>query len=346
MGTYRSFPLNLLAAALAGLAFLVAPGAESPARAQETVTDSAQTSAAQVFGAVVRVTAEVPAEARTASSLGRLRSGNGVIIDDSGLVLTIGYLILEADTVLISEAGGRHLPAEIVAYDYDTGFGLVRALGALRNKPLRLGSSADLVEDSRVAVIGAGGPGNSHGGTVVSRREFAGYWEYLLDSAIYTSPPHADWGGAALVDPQGRLVGIGSLIVGDARPGPPPEPGNMFVPIDLLKPILGDLLAGGRVEAPPHPWFGMFTRDTDDGVVVSAVTPDGPAAGAGIRPGDKVVAVGGMPVGAMAELFRTAWAMGPPGTVIELGLERDGAPLSLPVTTGDRYDWLRFGRGN
>ena len=221
-----------------------------------------KTASREIIRSVVGISALVPEQARTANSLGTIRSGNGVVIDDNGLVLTIGYLILEATQAAVTDSEGKLVPAAIVAYDHNTGFGLLRARLPLGLKPLELGKSEDLKEGSPVIVIAKGGPFPVMPAGVVSRRSFAGYWEYLLDKAIFTVPPHPSFGGAALVDGSGRLVGIGSLVVGDAIPGDEPLPGNMFVPIDLLKPILAELLESGRAQAPPHPWLGVYTDDS------------------------------------------------------------------------------------
>ena len=296
-----------------------------------------------VFAAVVRVDAEVPADARTARSLGTERSGSGVVIDASGLIVTIGYLILEADSVEVA-AGGRRAPAEIVAYDHATGFGLLRAALPPGIRPLELGDSGALDERAVVLVAAHGGPEAAQQVMVVSRREFAGYWEYMLDNAIFTSPPHPQFGGAGLIDGDGKLLGIGSLIVGDAFQGDSLLPGNMFVPIDLLKPILGDMLAFGHGTGPRHPWLGMITEEVRGHVFVNRVSSYGPARKAGVEPGDIVVAVAGEAVSSLAELYRRVWALGAPGVDVSLTVVRDGAVHEIVVRSADRYDFLRLKR--
>jgi len=299
-----------------------------------------------VLAAVVKLDAEAPADARSSRTLGAKRSGNGVVIDQNGLVLTIGYLIIEAMAVTVQDSQGKTVPAEVVGFDNDTGFGLVRASRPLGIKPLPFGDSAALAEGDPVLVVGHGGGEGSVGGYVVSKREFAGYWEYLLDQAIFVSPPHGNWGGTALVSQQGRLVGIGSLLVNDAIRGSVPMPGNMFVPIDLFKPIFADLLTGGRPSGPRKPWMGITSTDHPGLIVVTRVTPDGPAAKAGIKPGDVVVAVGEKQVTKVADFYRNVWALGPAGTAIPLTIMRpsDGKAYSINVPSASRYDFMQFKR--
>ena len=299
-----------------------------------------------VLGAVVAVRAEVPPNARTADSLGLYRDGHGVVIDSDGLVLTIGYLILEAESVVVMTGGGKTAPARILAYDHATGFGLLRALAPLGVRPMALGDSGKTVEGDLVLVAAAGGARYAIQARIVSRRGFTGYWEYMLAEAIFTMPPHPVYGGAALIDAGGRLLGIGSLLVNDAMGPGEHSPGNMFVPIDLLKPILADLVANGRSVEPPRPWLGLYTRELPRGLFVSRVAWDGPAQLAGVLPGSVVLAVGGKPVKSQAEFYRRVWAAGRPGATVRLTLiDPLGEAADIDVITADRYDWLRLEPG-
>ena len=308
------------------------------ASAQKT---PARVGAERLLDAVVEVHSVVPSEARTAKSLGTERAGSGVVIARDGLILTIGYLVLEASAVEVVDHKGRTLAAELVGYDHGSGFGLIRAHEALDVAPLELGDSAQLTEREPVMVASHGGAKAAIPAMVVSRREFAGYWEYLLDSAIFTSPPHPNWGGAALIGVDGRLLGIGSLIVGDAVKEEA-VPGNMFVPIDLLKPILKDLIARGHSSAPPKPWLGMHTEEVRARLFVLRVASEGPAHEAGIRPGDIIVGIGDQPVGGMAELYRKVWAMGEAGIEVPLTVLQGAKIRKLVIRSADRYKFLRL----
>ena len=311
--------------------WFVAGATPAPAAADD-VTD--------VLDAVLELTARVPEDARTARGLGTFRRGSGILIDDSGLVLTIGYIVLEADSINLFRPDGTRVAADFVAYDYDTGFGLVRARDPLGVKPIKLGDSSALHERDRVLVAASGGRESAIGAVVVSRRPFAGYWEYLLEDAIFTAPMHENWGGAALISDSGKLMGVGSLFVRDAFQGQRSLPGNMFVPINLLKPIFGDLLTTGRGGAPFKPWLGVFSQEMLDLVVISWVSPDGPADAAGLQRGDVIVAVGDTSVSKQIEFYRAVWAQGEAGTDIKLRVMRNGNVLEVSVHSGSRYDFI------
>jgi S1-C subfamily serine protease len=303
--------------------------------------DAQETSGA--LDAVVQVSAVVPGNARTADSLGTSREGSGIVIDDSGLIVTIGYLILEAAEVEVQPPGsGEPVSASIVAYDHESGFGLLRASQPLEVAPMPLGSASSLRPMQPLLAVSRVGELEPQGVYVVDRREFAGYWEYLLDEAIFTSPPHGQFGGAALVDEDGRLVGIGSLFVGDAALGNRPVPGNMFIPIDYLKPIMGDLLARGRRADPPRPWLGISLEEHRGRLFVTRVSPDSPAAGVGIEPDDLVLGIGGAPVEGLADFYRKLWSRGEAGVEVPLDVLKGVEVRSMPVRTADRYRYLRL----
>ncbi|MDP6952862.1 MAG: S1C family serine protease [Alphaproteobacteria bacterium] len=296
----------------------------------------------EVLDAVVIVDAEIPGEARTARFLGTERSANGIVIDDNGLILTIGYIILEAMSASVTDASGKTVPAEVIAYDYDTGFGLLRALAPISAKPLRFGNSAKAGQNVRALVVAAGGPDQVLPVRVTKRAVFAGYWEYLLEDAIFTTPRHPAWAGAALIDAEGRLLGVGSLQVNDAATTPTALNGNLFVPIDLLKPILGDLLENGRSADPPRPWLGLFTRDMGGHVIVTFVIEDGPGAAAGVSEGSVITEVAGEKIKNMADMFRKVWALGEAGVPIALTVDDGDGPREVIVESADRYDYLRL----
>jgi S1-C subfamily serine protease len=290
----------------------------------------------------VKIKTFINPDARTAETLGREREGSGIVIDEDGLVLTIGYLMVEAHAAEIVTNAGRAVPADIVGYDHETGFGLLRATLPLKLKPLPFGKTAELKERDPVLVVSAGGAQSVQPAYVVAKREFAGNWEYLLDEAIFTAPPHAAWSGAALISREGKLMGVGSLIVGDATGNGGTNPGNMFVPIDRLTPILGDLLADGRVSGAGRPWLGVTAEETRGRLTVARVTPDGPAARAGLQRGDVILSVAGDPPRSLADFYRKVWATGAAGATVPLDVLHEGDKRRLDVKSINRLDHLKL----
>ena len=290
---------------------------------------------------VVMLRAEIPEDAFTAQTLGTERIGNGVVIREDGLVLTIGYLITEAESIWLTTNSGVVVPGHPLAYDAATGFGLVLPLGRLGAPMLTRGSANSVSADDDVTVIGHGRRMHSLKAKIVAKREFVGYWEYLLDEALFTAPAHPQWGGTALVNAQGQLVGLGSLLVQEAREEGQQLQGNMFVPVDLLEPILEDMLKFGRRSAPPRPWLGLYAVDVDGHVAVSGLADGGPAARAGIRKGDLLMEVDGAKVRGVADLFRKVWAQGAAGTEIPFLVGRKGAAIRVAVRSADRNDLMK-----
>jgi len=305
----------------------------SPASAQKNATD-------ELLSGVVEVKTFINPDGRTVEILGRERDGSGVVIDENGLVLTIGYLMVEAHAAQVSTNDGRTVPADVVGYDHATGFGLLRATLPLKVRPMALGKSADLRSGDPVLVAAAGGPSNARPVRVVARREFAGSWEYLLQEAIFTAPPHMAWSGAALVTRDGKLVGIGSLIVNDASGSG--QPGNMFVPIDALAPIMADLLAQGSPSGPPRPWLGMSTEEQNGSLVVTSVSPQGPAEKAGVTRGDVVAGVDGVAIRTLPEFYRKVWGLGAAGTMVPLDIQDGKSKRRVEVKSMNRLDHLRL----
>ncbi len=287
---------------------------------------------------VVAVRAHIPDDAFTAQGLGTLREGSGVVIREDGLVLTISYLITEAEEVWLTTHDDRVVAAHALAYDQETGFGLVQALQPLDLPALELGKSGKAqVGDP---VIFADGTGRSIRSAIVAKQEFAGYWEYLLDEAIFIAPAHPSWGGAAMIGADGDLLGIGSLRLQMMRSGDTVEI-NMVVPIDLLHPILDDLLTKGRAERQPRPWLGVFSAESDGDVVVMSVSEDGPAARAGIQRGDIISDVRDGGVEGLADFYRKLWDTGPAGSEVPMRIVRDGRESWLRVKTADRNTFLK-----
>jgi len=292
-----------------------------------------------VLDAMVSVRAEIPDEAFTAGVLGTDRAGNGVVIRDDGLVLTIGYLITEAQTIWLSNNAGAAVEAHPMAYDQATGFGLVLPLRPLVTRVLPRGRSDGVRVGDDVYVLGHGGRPHALKARLVSRREFAGYWEYVLDEALFTAPAHPQWGGAALLDTGGRLIGVGSLLVQESVEDEEVQ-GNMFVPIDLLEPILDDLLRNGRVSGPPRAWLGMYTAELGQHLVVNALAEGGPADSAGVKVGDVVIEVAGERPQGLADLFRRVWALGRAGTEVPFLVSRQGQLMRIGVRSADRAQFL------
>jgi S1-C subfamily serine protease len=303
-----------------------------------TLTSKAPSPKAPLRNSIVAIRSHVPDDAFTAQALGTEREGSGVVIRDNGLVLTIGYLITEAEEVWITRHDGRVIAAYALAYDQETGFGLVQALGPLDLPALPLGESGAAKIGDPIMMID--GLGQSVEGEIVARQEFAGYWEYLLDDAIFTAPAHPSWGGAALVDSKGALLGIGSLRLQMAS-GEVVADINMIVPIDLLKPIFDDLVRRGGVQKPPRPWLGAFTAEHNGNVVVMSVADGGPADQAGLQRGDVISDLRDKHVQNLADFYRTLWTSGPVGTVFPLRVLRDGREAWLRVKSGDRAAALK-----
>ena len=291
-----------------------------------------------ILRSVVAVRATIPEDAFTASGLGTLREGSGAVIGEKGLVLTIGYLITEAEEVWLTTHDGRVVAAHALAYDQETGFGLVQALGPLGLPALELGESRKLrLGDD---VLFADGTGRAIDASIVAKQEFAGYWEYLLEEAIFIAPAHPSWGGAALIGDDGKLLGVGSLRLQLVQNGKVTDI-NMVVPIDLLKPILDDLLTRGEANRPPRPWLGVFPAESNGEVTVMSVADAGPAAKAGLRPGDVISDVRDGEVSSLADFYRKVWSSGPAGAEVTMRIVRDGRENWLRVKSADRNSFLK-----
>jgi S1-C subfamily serine protease len=291
--------------------------------------------------AVVGVRAIIPPDAFTADTLGTERGGNGVLIRSDGLVLTIGYLITEAETIWLSLIDGRNVPGTVLGYDQTTGFGLIQALARLDLPALPIGDSSAVTVGERVVVGGAGGRSRSVAARVIAKQEFAGYWEYVVDEAIFTAPSHPNWGGTALIGSGGELVGIGSLQLQEGREQGPPGDINMIVPIDLLKPIFDDLLTLGRPNTPPRPWLGVYATEIEGKVIVVGLAKDGPAQRADLRTGDVLLSVAGTEVNTLAGLYRRIWSLGAAGVEVPMSVYRDGKTFEARLKSSDRNRHLR-----
>ena len=295
------------------------------------------------LSSVVGLRADVPGDAFTAGTLGTERAGNGVCIK-GGLVLTMGYLVMEADSIWLTTQEGWAVPGHALAVDFDTGFGLVQPLGKLGVPEMAIGDSNAVAVGATALMAGAGGRKRTVETQVVGRQEFAGYWEYLIDDALFTAPAHPFWGGAGLIGPDGRLLGIGSLILQQTDEKGRRVDMNMVVPTALLTPILDELVQHGQVRRPPRPWLGLYAMENDDTVVVGGVADGGPADKAGLRAGDRVVAVDGDEVTELSGLWRRVWSAGTAGARVRMSVGRDDELLHVTVHSAARTSFMRAPR--
>ena len=336
MGTLNRSVVKLLSA-LSFAAWCVAAG---PLHAQGADTQAVPGKPEMTVDAlsVVRVRAQASANARSGQTLGRNREGTGVVIDSSGLVLTIGYLITEAEKVEINTADGKTYPATVVGFDNATGLGLIKSLVPVPVKPIDMGLSSEAKERDMVLIVGFDGVAPAY---VVSKRQFVGYWEYLLDEAIYTAPATVNWQGAALVSREGKLLGIGSLAVGNAIAVGAAVPGNMFVPIDVLKPVIGDFIANGKSTARPRPWLGITSQEVGGNLLVARVSPEGPADEAGLKAGDIIVGIAGDGLMGQADFYTRLWKSGNAGVEVSLDVLRGNRVENVKVKSIDRNSYFR-----
>ncbi|MGB0576296.1 MAG: S1C family serine protease [Alphaproteobacteria bacterium] len=298
------------------------------------------------LSAVRSLRSKIPADAHSARNLGTEREGNAVLIDTDGTLVTIGYLITEATDIEIGGPNGDEVPAQVVGYDHRTGFGLVRTVKPLDLTPLPIASNVDnILTDDQVVVAASGGIPSAILGHVVDRREFAGSWEYLLDSAIFTAPLHPRWSGGALIDPRsGSLVGIGSLFVQDPGGNSSESQGNMFVPIDLLPPIYQELVDTGRAQKNAKPWLGMQTTEALGHLVVSGVHDGGPADQADLQVGDIIEEIESQAVESLSDMYRKIWSAGGAGADVSISVVRGSRQIDVVIRSGDRHDYLKVQR--
>ncbi len=295
----------------------------------------------EILKAIVKIQTVIPEDAITAPMLGTERSGSGVLIDSEGHILTIGYLILEAKTIEVLDSDDRVIDARFIGYDYDTGFGLLKVDIPLNVSPMKLGSSSELKEGDPALVASHDGSETVTGVRVISRGEFVGYWEYLLDNAIYTIPPYQNYGGAALIGPDGSLLGIGSIFTRVTIEGFGTATANMFVPIDLLKPILSDLKTHGRSRRPQKPWLGVISEESHGRVFITRILPGSPGEKSDLQIDDLILKVNGQPVAGQADFYRKLWSLGNAGVMVPLTILRGTKIKEITVVSTDRYQLLK-----
>ena len=327
--------------------FLLGPGGAFAQESKDHARKSQQTEAQvereaeEMLAAVVRIRMKAIPDARSNTTLGPSREGTGVVIDERGHIVTIGYIVIEADSIEITTQNDRTVSATLIGYDHASGFGLLRSGSPLGVKPMPMGQAADLAMREPVMILPAGGREAASLAYVVSKRKFAASWEYLLETAIFTAPATSQWAGAALVSREGKLVGIGSLYVRETLEGGSQVPGNMFVPIDLLKPNLADLIEKGRRSGPARPWLGLATEELHGHLLVTRVSPEGPADKAGVRNGDIVVGVAADPVKTQEELYRRVWGLGAAGIEVPLKILQGVDMREFRLRSIDRFQYFK-----
>jgi S1-C subfamily serine protease len=342
----KSLPLRVVLLLVSVVLLAAASGSAFAQQGEGTKSESAKPEATKtgtedLLSSVVRIKTYINPDGRTVDNLGQERDGSGIVIDDEGLILTIGYLMVEAHAAEAITNDGRKIPATVVGYDHDTGFGLLKAIAPLKVRPILFGNSKDVKVGEPVLAASFGGRDGIAPARVVSRREFAGSWEYLVDGAIFTAPAHSHWSGAALITREGKLVGVGSLIVGDAA-GDGGGAGNLYIPTDLLKPILAELIADGAAGGKPKPWIGLSTQATERGLVIVRVTTGSPAEKAGLRKGDLITTIAGDKPKTLPEFYRKLWSLGTAGTTVPLDIQRDGKDQHVDIQSINRMDHLKL----
>jgi len=305
---------------------------------------AARDEVAEILSAIVRVKSKILPNARSIATLGAEREGSGALVRE-GYVATIGYLVIEAESIEVTGADGRAVPAALAGYDHASGFALLKALAPLAGKPLPVGDASALAERAPALVASWGGGDNVSLVNVVSRRPFSGSWEYLLEAAIFTYPPVMNWSGASLIGAKGELLGLGSLIVADAvgssAGGGTQAPGNMFVPADLLNALIEDFVARGKSSGPARPWLGLNTEELRGRLFVARVSPDGPADRAGIVAGDILIGIGAERLSSLADFYRKLWSRGAAGIEVNLRVLRGGEVKEVALRSIDRLEYFR-----
>ena len=335
--------IALIALALAALPLVAdASMLRSTAERVSAAPDHGYQALVQAANAGVGVKVKALPNARSNETLGDERTGSGIVIREDGLVLTIGYLIMEADQVEVIDPNGARVPAAVVAYDHATGFGLLKPLGRISPRPIKLGTAGPVSQLDRLMIVTGGGEQTISIATVVSKRQFAGYWEYLIKDAIFTAPPRLDHSGAALINKDGELVGVGSLFVMDALTPGEKLPGNMFVPVDLLKPVLDEMVRTGGQQAGRRPWLGVNSLEENGRVTVMHVNEESPADKAGVTAGDIILSVDGEPVESLEKFYGKLWRPGSaPGSEVRLTLLHGVSLKEVTVRSIDRRDFMR-----
>jgi len=292
------------------------------------------------YESIVGISSVAVDNARSLATLGKERSGSGIVIDKEGHILTIGYLVIEADTIEITLANGDTYPGKVVGYDHATGFAILKSIVPKKLFPVDLGESEKIKENDVLYILPHLDEGPGSPTKLVSRRPFAGSWEYFLEKPIYTYPFNPHWQGTPLLNEKGQLLGIGSLFIRDSIAEGINSPGNLFVPIELLKPILKDLINEGKRKTKLNPWMGLTPDDSSGKISITRVSKDGPAEAAGIKAGDVLLSVNNKEVKTMQDFYKTAWSLGGPGTKIPINIQREDKNINLIINSIDRMDFF------
>ncbi|MFM1879771.1 MAG: putative serine protease HtrA [Pseudomonadota bacterium] len=320
---------------LAVLAFVTSASSGASVFAQSAAIQTNREVTAQIMQSVVMVEATARTTMPSTQTLGPLRVGSGIVIARD-TVVTVGYLLIEAETADIVDNQGRRIPATIIGHDPISGFGLIKSLLPLQSTPVALGDSDLLSVPQRLLTLGHSEPEPTEL-LLASRKLFAGSWEYLVESPLLTIPAVNNWSGAGLFDEKGALVGLGSLLVADATDEPRARPGNLYLPINIFKPVLGDLLKFGRRSGPVQAWLGIHSQPhPQGGLLIQRVSARSPAERAGLEPGDRILALDNRAVLDLPDFYRRIWASGPIGSAVTLSVVRQGATRQVTLQTGDR----------
>ena len=296
------------------------------------------------LGTLVSIQSYIPDNAMSAGMLGTERTGHGIRLREDGLIVTIGYVVTEAEEIWITSHDRRAVPGFVVGSDFESGLALIKPTMPLPGPIMEIGDPSMLGVGDTACIAGSR-EANPQAVEVhvVAKQEFAGRWEYVLDKAIFTAPPYESWSGAALLDQEGRLCGVGSLVIQGFEVNETRRATNMFVPIDLLPPIIDEICEYGRRSTPPRPWLGLLVDDEDDGLIVVGVYRNCPADKAGLRPGDVIIRGGDQPVHSLANMFKTVWSLGAAGINVPLLVLRSSQLQEVVIRSTDRSEFLKKG---
>ena len=269
--------------------------------------------------------------------------GSGVIVDARGFVVTNNHVIDGADEIQVVLNDGSTLDAEVVGTDADTDVAVLRVTGGTNLPVVTLGSSSKLrVGDVVFAIGNPFGVGQTVTMGIVSAtgRNQLGItnFENFIQTDAAINPGNS---GGALIDAYGNLVGINTAIF--SRSGGSLGIG-FAIPVDMVRGIIDQIVTYGEVR---RGWIGIAGQDVTPalaesfglqgtrGVLISSVVADGPAARAGIRPGDVITEIDDVSIDSAFDVVSTV-AGRPPDSIIRVRGWRGGEALDLGITLGSR----------